>query len=736
MADAGRCQNQGMPEALIPTPKPLVQACTLAGLLSAGLPVLAQNAPANVTDLGRIEIRSNRDNDTEVRRESTASKIVIGREEIEKQGDATIADVLKRLPGVTLSGPPGRGGAIRMRGLGNGYTQILMDGERVPPGFSIEQLTPEQIERIEILRAPTAETGARAIAGTINIVLREGRRGVPDDLKLSVSNEHGHNSSQANWVHNLKTEALTGSFTLSAMDTYRPDESTTVTDFSPDETARPDRVREVSTLGHRRAVNANARLQWKGEEGRTLTLMPFVVYSEYDSQGRIGVRTTSGTPLSDSANTRSNSRFAMARLNGQWGQRLSADDRLELRFGLGRSSYDYRMDQSGALEVAPPLGQPLLRNGFETQNFVDYSSNLTGKWTRAMDNGHQFVSGLEFEQVRRNEEGNAAAPDDAGNLQARTRRWALYGQDEFKINPQWSAYGGLRYESLLTEGTVNGVLKNNESSVWTPLLHAVFKPDPQKRDQIRMGLTRSYKSPTLYQLVARYVPSLGDNTWTQPDRTGNPDLKPELATGVDIAFERYLEQGGVLSANLFRRNISNLIRYTTTYNGSRYVSSPTNVGDAVTQGVELEAKFRLNQWIDGAWPIDVRSNVSFFHSQVKDVPGPNNRLDQQPSSTGNLGGDYRLRSLPLTVGGNFNWNPAYDTRRTLEQSAYQGAKRVVDVYGLWRLSPSAGLRLTVSNLTPLDYVTGSTFSSGGQTESARTTARNWQNVQLRLELKI
>ena len=709
---------------------PLNRAFVLAGLLSAAVPALSQNTSGSATDLGQIEIRSNRDNTEQLRRESTAAKIVVGREEIEKQGDATIADVLKRLPGVTLGGPPGRGGAIRMRGLGNGYTQILLDGERVPPGFSIEQLTPEQIERIEILRAPTAETGARAIAGTINIVLREGRKGVPDDLKLTASSEHGHTSSQANWVRNLKTEALTGSFTLSAMDTYRPDDSTTVTDSS----SFAERVRDASSLGHRRAVNANARLQWKGEQGRSLTLTPFVVYSEYDNHGRMAVRSAAG--MSDAAQTQSNSRFAMGRLNGQWAQRLSADDRLDVLFGLGQSRYDYRMDQTGASQVNSDTGAPLLRNGFETQNFVDHSSSLTGKWTRALDSGHQIVSGLEFEQVRRNEEGNAASPDEAGNLQARTRRWALYSQDEFKVNPQWSAYGGLRYESLLTEGTVNGVLKNNESSVWTPLLHAVFKPDPQKRDQVRMSLTRSYKTPTLYQLVARYVPSLGDNSWTQPDRTGNPDLKPELATGVDIAFERYLQQGGVLSANLFRRNISNLIRYTTTYNGSRYVSSPTNVGDAITQGVELEAKFRLNQWVEGAWPIDVRSNVSFFHSQVKDVPGPNNRLDQQPSSTGNLGGDYRLRGLPLTLGGNFNWNPAYDTRRTLEQSAYQGAKRVLDVYGLWRLSPSAGLRLTVSNLTPLDYVTGSTFSSGNQNESARTTARNWQNVQLRLELKI
>ena len=712
----------------------MTRSLLAAGLSSTVFSVLAQTAPANVTDMGRVEIRSNRDNDTEVRRESTAAKIVIGREEIEKQGDATLGDVLKRLPGVTIGGAPGRGGAIRMRGLGNGYTQILIDGERMPPGFSVDQLTPEQVEKIEILRAPTAETGARAIAGTINIVLREGQKATPDDFKLTRSMEYGYGSSQLNWVHNLKTEPITGTVTLSAMDNYRHDESATVTESS----LITDRLREVSSLAHRKGIHANARLQWKGEQGRSLVLTPFVVYSEFDNRGQIAVRTTEGASVSDAAQTLSNSRFTMARLNGQWTERLSADDRLEVRFGAGQTTYDYRMDQTGATGLTTASGQPLLRNGFETQNFVDKSYSLNGKWTRALDNGHQIVSGIELESVQRDEQGNAALAEDGGNLTASTRRWAIYTQDEFKINPQWSAYGGLRYESLLTEGTVNGVLKHNDSSVWTPLLHAVYKPDPQKRDQIRMSLTRSYKTPTLYQLVARYVPSLGENSWTQADRTGNPDLKPELATGVDLAFERYLEQGGLLSANVFRRNISNLIRATTSYNSStgRYVSLPTNVGDAITQGLELEAKFRLDQWFAGALPVDVRANASFFHSRVLDVPGPDNRLDQQPDMTANLGGDYRLRGLPLTLGGNVNWNPAYDTRRTEQQWVYQGAKRVTDVYGLWKLSPSAGLRLTVSNLTPLDYITGSTFRSGGQYESATTTARNWRNIQLRLEMKI
>jgi len=630
----------------------MARSLWLAGLASATFAALAQTAPANVTDMGRVEIRSNRDNDTEVRRESTASKIVIGREEIEKQGDATLGEVLKRLPGVTIGGAPGRGGAIRMRGLGNGYTQILLDGERMPPGFSVDQLTPEQVEKIEIIRAPTAETGARAIAGTINIVLREGQKAAPDDLKLTRSMEHGYGASQLNWVHNLQTEPINGTVTLSAMDNYRHDESTTVTESS----LITDRMRELSSLAHRQGLHANARLQWKGEQGRSLVLTPFVVYSEFDNRGQIGVRTTEGAPVSDAAQTQSHSRFTMARLNGQWTERLSADDRLEVRFGAGQTTYDYRMDQTGAAGVTTASGQPLLRNGFETQSFADKSYSLNGKWTRALDNGHQIVSGVELETVQRDEQGNAALTEDGGSLNASTRRWAIYTQDEFKINPQWSAYGGLRYENLLTEGTVNSngvsVLKHNDSGVLTPLLHAVYKPDPQKRDQIRMSLTRSYKTPSLYQLVARYVPTLGENSWTQADRTGNPDLKPELATGVDLAFERYLDQGGLLSANVFRRNISNLIRSTTSYNTStgRYVSSPTNVGDAITQGLELEAKFRLDQWFAGAWPVDVRANASFFHSRVLDVPGPNNRLDQQPDMTANLGGDYRLRGLPLTLG--------------------------------------------------------------------------------------
>ena len=116
-------------------------------------PAAAASAPAAPNSGQRIEITGGRNTDTEERRRATASKIVIGREEIDKFGDATVGEVLRRLPGVTTPGAPGRGGPPRMRGLGGGFTQLLIDGQRMAPGFSLESLTPEQVERIALYDA-------------------------------------------------------------------------------------------------------------------------------------------------------------------------------------------------------------------------------------------------------------------------------------------------------------------------------------------------------------------------------------------------------------------------------------------------------------------------------------------------------------------------------------------------------------------------------------------------------
>jgi len=695
-------------------------------------------APAPTTsDMGRIEITSGRDNDTQQRRESTASKIVIGREEIERQGDANLGEILKRMPGITLGGAPGRGGGIRMRGMSQGYTQILLDGERVPPGFSVESLTPEMVERVEIYRAPTAETGAQAIAGTINIITREGRKGMPTELKVGSSFQGGYASPTASLVKHHDADKWSGNYTLSVNRYAAPDHSEN--DLTrTDGTGTTVRRRVSDSHYDREGMNASARLQLKGDPGETFTLMPFVALSQGKTPGAMqATETLNGMSVAGSpaaAISENKNHFAVARLNGQWRRKLSLDSNMEWKFNVGGWNSHNEFQQTSNNLLLLPIAT-------ENSHVQDRSASVGGKYTNVMGGGHQWVSGSEVESVRRTQAvaGQYQAQPGAADFKASSMRYAIYSQDEWQLTPHWATHLGARYEGLTTDGNTSAGDVSNRNSVFTPLLHAMWRPDPDSRDQVRMSLTRSFKTPAMQTLLARRTYTRDDNSATNPDVSGNPNLKPEIATGLDVAVERYLPQGGVLSASAFHRRVQNLIRNVTTQEpgvNGRWLSSPQNISEAITEGIELEAKFRMDQWVADAPHVDLRSNVSFYRSRVLSIDGPNNRLDQQPDMTANLGADYRLRAVPLTIGGNVNYNPGYTTRSSDVQWLTVSQKRVMDIYGLWRVDSSTAWRLSLSNLDPRNYNTGSFYSSSTVSENSHTQNRGWTNVQILLEKKL
>jgi len=725
----------------------------------AAAPASAASAPGP-HELEQVRVTGSRPSDVEERRQSTAAKIVIGRDEIERFGDGSVGELLKRLPGVTMQGRPGRGGNIRMRGLGSGYTQILLDGQRVPPGFSLDSLTPEQIERIEILRAPTAETGARAIAGTINIITREGFSKRINELRLVAGFENDRLQPSVAWTRNDTIGPFTYNYSLTAFSQDRETGATTTTVDRNRETGEVTlEQRDVAAAREKRhGVHASGRLQWRSESAvDVLTLLPFAIYSSGNTERRGTLTQTVGSDPApyEQAHTVSDGDFSLLRLNGQWNHRFADGGRLETKFGAGQA---HSKGTSLRNEFTGGINSRTLDDRSDT---VDRNTLASAKYLRVLDGDHSLVAGAEAEVNRRTEQrttlqdGAPLLTDFGDNLGASATRFALYAQDEWNLTPHWAAHAGLRWEGIRTRGSgaeADAADTSNSSSVWTPLLHAVWKPEPNSRDQVRLSLTRSYRSPTLQSLIARpslntRYPAPGGNTPTQPDRAGNPNLRPELATGLDVAVERYLPGGGLLSANVFRRNIRDYMRSQTTLetvpwaNEPRWVSRPQNIGSAVTQGIELEAKFRLSDLLSDAPRVDIRANASVFRSRVKAVPGPDNRLDQQPDGTANLGADYKFASLPLTIGGNLNWTPAYDTRVSEDQTAYQGRKLIVDAYALWAFSPTVQLRVSASNLAPRDYLTGGSldFDNLGNVpvrETSTTTAPTYLNLQVKLEIKL
>jgi iron complex outermembrane receptor protein len=722
----------------------------------------ASPAPAPVGNAQRIEITGGRNSDVDQRRQSTAAKIVIGREDIEKFGDATLGEVLRRLPGVSAPGAPGRGGPPRMRGLGGGFTQILIDGQRVPPGFSLDSLTPEQIDRIEILRAPTAETGARAIAGTINIITRDGFRRRLNELRIGAGVEGDKAGGGLFWSRNDGDEKLTYNLNMGLFKRNNRTESTsrTVDESLASGAVVQDQRTTAVADDERLGLNFNARLQWRlSEAGDALVLMPNVFVSDGGTQRQAQVAWPVGTPLYDRTFNQNDNRFSSARLMTQWRQRLG-NTRLELNANLGRfASEGSNLRRDFLLGAELPVAD-------DTSRTREHSINLTAKASRllggseppgrppAVSNEHSLVYGGELELVKRDETRTsriAGVPqlgDFGDDLEAETLRAAAYVQDEWNLSPKWAVHAGLRWEGIRTQGSAQaGVRPENESSVWTPLVHLLWKPDPARREQIRISLTRSYRSPEAAQLIARpsinsRYPVSGPNIPTAPDSAGNPNLKPELASGLDLAWERYFEGGGLVSANLFARRIVNLMRNVTAEEtvswsqAKRYVSRRQNIGDAMTYGIELEARYRLDRLIADALRVEMRHNLSFYRSKVDGIPGPDNRLDSQAPWLANIGADYRLRSIPLTLGATLGLTAGYRSQLAADRSERVDSKQVLDVYGLWTFSPAVGVRLLASNLVPRDYETGSVFTTPTVRETRSSVQPGDANWQLRLELKL
>jgi outer membrane receptor for ferrienterochelin and colicins len=714
-------------------------------------PVKTETKPEAKTE--SIEV-SGRRTATSERRDSSASKIIITREDIEQYGDSNLGDVMRRLPGVTVGGRPGRGGPPSMRGMGGGFTQILINGERISPGFSIEQITPEQVERIEILRAPTAETGTRAVAGTINIVLREPLRTRNNDLRAGFQDERGKFSPNLSWSRN-DTFSPTGTYnmTLSAGQTNQLTDTATRTTYIDLPTNRLNLAQQTFSQAEEKRENVflSTRFQWRLGPGEMFSVQPFFVHNKFNIQTNGNLTQTAGLlPAPYATNTNNfDGTFSVMRMMTMLNKRLDPSTRMELRASFGQFSSDnFQRVREFAANSAPVLTQTT------DSDSKDRSWNVVGKLLYNWGDGkHNLVGGWEFEDVKRTDNsttlfnGVPLLADFGAQINVETRRTALYVQDEWDPTPQFSTYFGLRWEEIDTKSRNLANPVNNKSSVVTPLAHGVYRFASPSRDQIRVSLTQSYRAPSTQNLVARpslntLFPVPGANTSVSPDRAGNANLKPELANGVDIAYEDFLDGGGVISVNLFTRQIKDLIRNVTALEtvswatSQRFVSRPQNLGRARTSGIEFDAKFRLPELIKDAPAINFRTNLSLFDSKVDSITGPNNRISEQPRATGNFGMDYRFRGTPFSVGSSVNWTPAYDLQVANNQLQKISTKRVIDSYVLWTVNSGTRVRLSFSNMTPHDAINTNVLTQGSELQTVVTNGKTSMTTALRVEIRL
>ena len=202
------------------TSRALAISAGVITLAFAGQNAFSQTATTNEPAPERkglvINVTANRV-PTDIQRTGSAITM-ISAEEIEKSHPGSIADVLRAVPGlsVTQNGGPGSTANVRLRGANSQHTLVLIDGIRVNDpsdgsgAFDFANIAPALIDRIEVLRGPqSALYGSDAIGGVVNIITKRGRGPMTTFAQIeggsygSLSGNTGLYGAKDNWTYAL-----------------------------------------------------------------------------------------------------------------------------------------------------------------------------------------------------------------------------------------------------------------------------------------------------------------------------------------------------------------------------------------------------------------------------------------------------------------------------------------------------------------------------------------------------
>ena len=180
-------------------------AVKTVALMSLGIPLATMPAVAQDDEGELTPVVITGSNIPTVELEGPSPIVRIDREEINRSGAETVGELLRRLPQNNSgsydekfqnSFAPGTSG-VSLRGLGMGYTLVLVDGRRLGNHSEAQNITTAfsdlngvpmaVVERIEVLLdGASAIYGSDAVAGVINIITRDNFDGL--EINVGYSN--------------------------------------------------------------------------------------------------------------------------------------------------------------------------------------------------------------------------------------------------------------------------------------------------------------------------------------------------------------------------------------------------------------------------------------------------------------------------------------------------------------------------------------------------------------------
>lgn len=658
-------------------------------------------------------------------RDDTASTIVIRRDALLQHGDRSLADALARVPGVTVRAGQAGTSAIRLRGLGNGYTQVLLNGVAAPAGFALESLSPELIEKIEIIRTASAELGVQAIAGTVNIILRKNAAQARTTGKLSVDAERGHLSPGVSADVAGKRENI--SYTVAGTLT-RTRQLTSSVDH---ETADGNRTVVRETLRHELysvdVASITPRLNWTLSDGAKLSAHGLLSIHRRTADGE-NRETLALVPsaIPHSVFTLI-PRGSFLQWGLDWERALASGAKVQLVAGGADSHRRSEFEFAGK----PRLGSPV---HLVSVRIREGGAHGSGKYRITRAGGHQVVLGWDAARTTRDQTraGNDSG-DPADTRHERYRgiidRAAFFVQDDWQVDAAWSLSLGLRAEGLdTTAGEAREAPVRLRTRILSPLVQVLYKHGTHDRSaQLRLGLTRTFKAPSMFALIPRRYVVDNNNNATNPDTQGNPALRPAVAWGLDAGVDRYLGKDAMLGVSAYVRRIEDVTVSRLDQDAQGWVAREVNGGTAIAGGMLLEGRLPLTLLLGGAPAAGVRFSVA---RNVARVEGRSTPLDGQERTSATFGVDYKKPASRFAASASLSYKAGSVTRWSDTVTSASGPVRALDVTGQWDLGKGKRLRVGAVNLLQRDTATAM------QAGERSTTVLRRQNIGVRLALEV
>jgi outer membrane receptor for ferrienterochelin and colicins len=630
------------------------------------------------------------------RRQAPVATLVFDEVEVERFGDATVGDVLRRLPGMTFTGPAGVVKDIRLRGLDKGNTLFLINGEPVPSAtkerqFQVDRLPADMIERIEIVRSPSASMDADGIGGAINIVLKQ----TADNLtRLRAAAGRNGDLAVGDVVAQISRRfenldmVLALSHTKGAEDIFEDKRKLDAAGAVTETEAKARPTEKGETL-------FSPRLTWRlGADRLTLDAFASEGTEDKDEIGTVRnavgalTKSTNKTEDKDDAVWRLGTRYDAVRDWGTWFAKA----------GIQQA----RIDKTSRTDEFNGVGA-LTRRTLEGEVVVDEAAyaGLGASWQ--LGKHHRVASGVDwrdasFDTGKTRFENGVDRTAAADRYDIDESRWIVWLEDEWRITDRHWLTAGVRAESVdrhAVDGV--GVAANGDDSYANPSLH--YRWALSRNTNLRASWAATTRLPRFDQinpLVTTRAGSLAD-----PDTAGNTALRPERSRGIELGVERFFAgQRGQFGANLYRRDVSDFIERNTVLEGTRYVQRPRNVAEAEFWGAEFDWRVPIAH--KGAHAFNFIGNHAELRGRIVNTAGARTDVKDLPPRITTLGFDWTHRPTRWSVGASVSVQPAFTNRSLGDNGNLEVKSRaestLLDFYVTKVFSASAEVRLVAKNV--------------------------------------